>query len=78
MAGYNVSCFVSVFVLFICFCFRLVMLKPKETVVLASPETSMLGPLSLMAGRSINGAVIYSRAPNMKKARRFMDAPSFY
>ena len=60
------------------FYFRLVMLRLRETVVLASLETSMLGPLSPMAGRSINGAVISSRAADMKKASRFMDATSFY
>ena len=53
------------------------MLKPRETVVYASLETSMLDPLSPIAGRSINGVVISSRAADMKKASRFMDAPSF-
>ena len=59
------------------FYFRLVTLKPRETVDHASLETLMQGPLSPMAGRSINGIVISSRAADMKKASRFMDAPSF-
>ena len=76
MAGYNVS-FVSVFRVVYLFCFRLVILKPRETVVHASLETSMQGPLSIMAGRFINGVGMSLRAAGMKKATRFTDAASF-
>ena len=50
-------------------------MRQRETVVPVSLENSTLGLHSLMAGRSINGAVTYSRAADMKRASRFMDAP---
>ena len=52
-------------------------MKPRETVVPVSLENLTLGLHSPMAGRSINGAEIFSRAAGMKRASRFMDGPYF-
>ena len=59
------------------FYFRLVTLMPRETVVHVSLEKLLQAPLSLMAGRFINGVRISSRAAGMKKATRFIDVASF-